>query len=194
MPVLDIGYNSQRDNDNFGGKFPGFSQCFSTSVWMLMSFYSLEIDALDDSALAKYVDDVEASVGTVPGLAEEMQKQDHSIVGRTSLFWEVQRAGLHLWLNNKGVKGQAICNYTASLSQARELLKDRPVIIGTSKMGGLPDGHIILGIGYDDINIICHDPFGDMSTSYINSNGKEVYYPDKELVKYFTNKIMYWQS
>jgi hypothetical protein len=190
----DISYNSQRDNITFGGTFSGYSQCFSTSAWMFMSYYSLQIDALNDIELSKYLDDVEVTVGSTPGIAEEIQKQDHSIIGKTSLYWEVQRAGITKWLNNVGVKGKAICNYTASLSQAREILKQGPVIIGTNKLGNLPGGHIILGIGFDDIHIICHDPFGNANKNYLNTNGKEVYYEDSFLVKYFSNKLLYWRN
>lgn len=191
---LDIQYNSQKNNESFGGKFPGYIQCFTTSAWMLMSYYSLEIDALDDKSLSKYLDDVEVTIGTTPGVAEEIQKQDHSVVGKTSLFWEVQRAGITKWLQQKNVIGKAICNYTSSLSQVRKLLNDGPVIIGTNKMGGLPGGHIILAIGFDDIHIICHDPFGNANLNYSNSNGNSVYYEDTFLVKYFTNKMLFWRG
>lgn len=190
---LDIQYNSQKNNESFGGKFPGYIQCFTTSAWMLMSYYSLEIDALDDKSLSKYLDDVEVTIESIPGVAEEIQKQDHSVLGKTSLFWEVQRAGITKWLQQKNVIGKAICNYTSSLSQVRKLLNDGPIIIGTNKMGGLPGGHIILAIGFDDIHIICHDPFGNANLNYSNSNGNSVYYEDTFLVKYFTNKMLFWR-
>ena len=194
MPKFDIGFNSQRDNENFNGKFPGYVQCFSTSVWMLMSYYSLQIDALNDKQLAKYVDDVEASVGSIPALAEELKKKDPSVTGKTSLLWMVQKAGLQLWLDNLKVKGKAVCELSADFSKIKTLLKDRPVVIGTSKMGGLPGGHIVLGIGYDDIHTVCHDPYGDARTKYKEQRGASVYYEDKFLEKYFSGRILYWEK
>jgi hypothetical protein len=190
----DIKWNSQRNNFNFNGTFKGYAQCFSTCSWMLMSYYSLEIDALDDKALSKYVDDVEATVGSTPGLAEEIQANDHSITGKTSLYWEVQRIGITHWLKNLKVNGKAICEYNASFNRIKEILKTDPVIIGTNKMGSLPGGHIILGIGYDDIYTIINDPFGNAVKNYTDENGESVYYEDKFLNKYFTKRILYWKS
>jgi hypothetical protein len=185
--------NDQRDNENFTGKFPGYAQCFSTSVWMDMSHYSLEIDALDDKALAKYVDDVEAAVGIKPGLAETIMSKDPFIKGKTSLFWKVQQYGMTAWLNGRDVRGTAIFEENKKFSQIKEILKADPVIIGTNQMGGLPAGHIILGIGYDDIHIICNDPFGNAKTDYKDHDGASVYYEDEFLKKYFTGRLLYWR-
>lgn len=190
----DILNNNQRDNENFSGKFPGYAQCFSTSVWMGMSHYSLEIDALNDKALAKYVDDVEAAVGVKPGLAETIMSKDSSIKGKTSLFWKVQQFGMTAWLNGRGARGMAIFEENKSFSRIREILKNDPVIIGTSQMGGLPAGHIILGIGFDDIHIVCNDPFGNANTNYKDHSGASVYYEDTFLKKYFTGRLLYWKA
>ncbi len=193
MPKFEIPSNDQRDNLNFSGKFPGYAQCFSTSVWMDMSHYSLEIDALDDVALSKYVDDVEAAVGTKSGLAEIVMSKDPAIKGKTSLFWKVQQYGMSIWLANKGVKGQSVFEENKPYSRIKEILKTDPVVIGTNTMGGLPAGHIVLAIGYDNIHIIVNDPFGNANTNYTDHKGGSVYYKDDFLKKYFTGRLLYWK-
>jgi hypothetical protein len=191
----DIAYNNQKDNVNFNGKFSGYAQCFSTSVWTAMSFFSLEIDATNDLTLSKYVDDVEASVGNIPGLAEIIIKQNHSITGRTSLFWDVQRIGMTMWLNNLGVKGKAVVELNAPYTRIKEVLDmATPIVIGTDKMGNLPGGHIVLSVGKTDVQTIVHDPFGNPTTNYTNANGKYIYLMDSYLSKYFSNKILYWKT
>jgi hypothetical protein len=159
-----------------------------------MSFYSFEIDALDDRQLAKYVDDVEISVGIIPGLAEELRKKNPKVTGYTSLFWEIQHAGLNKWLHEKGVQGNAMLNLNASFADIRQVLNSGPVVIGTNKMGNLPGGHVILGVGKDDLSIICLDPFGDARNNYTDGTGDSVYYYDEFLKKYFTGRILYWRS
>lgn len=168
----DVGYNSQRNNENFNGKFSGFKQCFSTCAWMLLSYYTDKIKADDDKGLASYLDDVEVTVGH-PGIAEEIYKA-HS---PSSFFWEVQAAGITKWLNGEGITGRAVfCEGTKSFFEMKPMLQDGPVILGTWKLAGLPNGHIILVTGYTDTAIICNDPFGDARTNYQDTNGKNVEY------------------
>lgn len=190
--IYNIAYNSQRDNDTFQGKFPGYAQCFSTCAWMLMSYYCKDIIATDDKTLAKYIDDVEFSVGSVPGLAEQLKERNPNITGRSSLFWDVQWYGIQTWLRNKKVQGNAFVKLNAPFESIRTQLESGPIIIGTNKFGTLPGGHIILGIGYDDENIICNDPYGNANDNYTNVNGSSVYYKDSFLRKYFTNRVLYW--
>lgn len=188
-----VGYNKQRDNVNFHGKFSGYAQCFSTSVWMAMSFYCSQIDAVDDIALSKYVDDVEASVGNKPGLAEDLRTGNVSLKGRTSLFWVVQKAGMQKWLSARKVAGRAGVNLRAPFSMLIDLLDSGPVVVGTNKMGGLKGGHIVLAIGYDDDAVICNDPFGDATTNYEDRNGDSVRYSRSFLEKYFRQRVLYWK-
>lgn len=190
----EIAYNSQRNNFNFAGKFSGYAQCFSTCSWMFMSFYTLTIDATNDKMLAKYVDDVEITVGTTPGLAEKIVKENKEIVGRSSLYWKVQQIGINMWLNNEKVEGSAICDLNMSFYNLKKTVEKQPIIIGTKKMGGLAGGHIILGVGCNDDSIICHDPYGDAQKQYKEYDGKYVYYEDKFLKKYFVNRTIWWKN
>jgi len=189
-----IGYNSQRNNFDFVGKFPGWTQCFSTCAWMFMSFYSENILADDDKGLAQYVDDVEATVGK-PGIAEKVMRRIKFITGKTSLWWSVQREGIETWLWRYGIKGTAIFrDGNIGFDALGELLKTGPVILGTTKMGKLPGGHIILAIGETPNHIICHDPYGDAKGNYVNQDGRAVEYKKEFLRKYTGEKIrcIYW--
>lgn len=192
--IHKIGYNSQRNNFDFAGKFKGWAQCFSTCAWMFMSFYSENIIATDDAGLSDYVDDVDATVGK-PGIAEDIVRKTKYITGKTSLWWDVQKEGIEKWLWKNGCHGLAVFQ-ERPLSDASfsELIKKGPVILGTTKMGGLPGGHIILAIGETDRGIICHDPFGDARGNYISHDGNAVEYPREFLKKYIGQKVrcIYW--
>lgn len=193
----DIDYNSQRDNYSFNGKFKGFIQCFSTSSFMLMSYFSNNMKG--DDRLKEYVDDVESTVGK-PGIAEKVKKKFNWITGRTSLWWLVQKYGIEKWLWNNGVEGDCIfsdCEH--SIYKLPELLKISPVILGTNKIGGLKGGHIILVIGYESGVFICHDPYGNARHNYKDHNGDSVEYTLEYLKKYTDMKngkirCMYWQG
>jgi hypothetical protein len=189
----EVIYNTQRNNYGFAGLFPGWAQCFSTSSWMLMSFFSSDYIGDDDDTLAQYVDDVEMSVGSA-GIAEEVVKMVKWITGRTSLWWAVQKEGIEKWLWRKGVKGEAYFIDGGSWDALKTALSVSPVILGTSKIGGLPDGHIILLIGHDGDNFIAHDPYGDATTNYLHANGDSVIYSEKLLKQYAGDKprFMYY--
>ena len=176
-----IGYNSQRNNYSFLNMFPAWSQCFSTSAWMFMSFYSSKIKAEDDETLAVYVDDVEDSVGS-PGVGEIIKRKYDWIKGRTSLWWLVQEAGITKWLNRFDVKGKAKFVNGGTYFDVNMRLETGPVIIGTDKLGGLPGGHIILLIGLEGSDYIVNDPYGNANTLYSDKNGKAVKY-SQELIK-----------
>ena len=183
-----IDYNKQRDNVNFKGKFSGWWQCFSTSAWMFMSFYTDRIRATNDDDLGIYVDDVEALVGE-PGIAEEVMRKIKWITGSSSIWWEVQKAGIEKWLIRSGVEKDIIYDPKMPFDELRARLVKGPVILGTSKMGGLSEGHVILAVGATEDAIECHDPFGDALTYYRNDNGKYVIYQDKYLRKFTGEKI-----
>ena len=190
-----INYNSQRDNISFAGKFPGFWQCFTTCSWMLMSYYCDKIKAGDDKGLSLYLDDVEAIVGK-PGIGEKIKNKYNWIKGHTSEWWLVQRNGIEAWLWQQGSRGNAVFrDLTVPFDDLRSLINGGPVILGTSKLGGLPGGHIILAIGYDDDGIICHDPYGNALAQYESANGAGIMYPDIILKAATGEKIrcMYWR-
>lgn len=187
-----IEYNSQRDNIDFGGKFPGWHQCFTTCAWMFMSFYVKDIVGSDDDRLAVYFDDVEEYVGT-PGIGEKIKQKFNWIAGKTSYWWLVQQAGIQKWISLYGVKGKAKFFENKDFNKIYDYLLYGPVILGTKKLGGLKGGHIILAVGIDDNgkDIICHDPYGDANTNYKNKNGKYVIYKKDMLMKHVGKKATF---
>ena len=191
----NIAYNSQRDNIDFAGKFPGFWQCFTTCAWMLMSYYCDKYRAHDDDMLALYLDDVEAIIGK-PGIGEKIRNKYNWIKGHTSEWWLVQQNGIEAWLWRQGSRGNAVFrDLTVPFDDLRSIIDGGPVILGTKKLGGLPGGHIILAIGYTDEGIICHDPYGNAVTGYRSAAGGGVLYGDAYLRKFTGEKIrcMYWR-
>lgn len=189
----EIGYNSQRDNYSFGGRFSAWSQCFSTCAWMFLSFYSPRVEADNEAGLRWYVDEVEAQVGGRPGIAERVIRKFRWISGYTSLWWLVQKAGVEYVLRVHGVAGGGVfreSNGTAEEMSAR--LERGPVILGTSRLGGLRGGHIILVIGRESdangrLQWIVHDPFGDANANYSRENGAAVRYDAEMLARYTEN-------
>lgn len=191
-----VDYNSQRNNINFKGKFSAWWQCFTTSSWMLMSYFCDSINGTDDIMLATYLDDVEDSIGK-PGIAEWVKKKYSWIKGRTSFWWLVQKHGVEKWMWHRGENGEAIFeDLKMSLDEVPYLLKHYgPVILGTKRIGGLKGGHIILVVGYDKGKFICHDPFGNAKHGYTIENGEYVEYDKEWLKKYTGEKIrcIYWR-
>lgn len=176
-----ITYNSQRDNIDFAGTFPGWAQCFSTSAWMFLSYYDPGIRADDDKGLAAYVDDVEASVGAV-GIAERVMPKFPWIKGRTSLWWPIQREAIQAHMPDYNV----LFNEHFPIEQLIDVIDRGPVIIGTNKMGGLRGGHIILLVDYDRDrrSFMVNDPYGDARGNYRYSDGAGVLYPYEWLLQY----------
>ncbi len=197
-----IGYNSQRNNYSFAGKFSAWSQCFSTAAWMFMSFYTPTIEAEDDNGLMNYIDDVEAVVGK-PGIGEKIKNKYSWITGNTSLWWLTQKEGIENYLWKAGVIGQAIFKDGDYLiSDLPNLLEKGPIILGTNKLGGLPGGHIILLIDYDKFNyaFLVNDSFGDAKYHYVNQNGNSIIYQENFLKQFIAIKntdkcrIIYWKK
>ena len=189
----NVGYNSQRDNKDFG-TFSGFRQCFTTCSWMLMSYYSDMIDVNNDSALACYFDDVEDSVGK-SGIGEKIKRRYDWIKKNTSYWWLVQQAGIELWLHRYKVDEHVTYCDSCPVHKIRDILDNGPVIIGTRKLGGLPGGHIILLVGYNDNGFYVNDPFGDASTNYVSHTGYQVYYPNDFLIpKLDGGRCLFWVS
>lgn len=194
--IHEIKYNSQRNNPDFKGQFPGWKQCFSTSAWMFMSNYTDTINGTDDIGLSKYLDDVEVKIGT-PGIGEKVFEES----GFSSFWWTVQKAGIEKWLHGAKVEGKAVfCDCSMGFFDLKDILDKGPVILGTNKLAGLPGGHIILVVGYDDVNLICHDPYGDANSNYKNFNGANVKYPFSFIMPHVVYaqpdkvRCMYWNS
>lgn len=49
-----------------------------------------------------------------------------------------------------------------------------PILLGTTLTGA---GHIILLVGIEEPNFVCHDPYGNALTNYKDANGAYVKYP-----------------
>ena len=191
----EVDYNSQRDNFSFAGKFKGWIQCFSTCAYMLIS-YLTKFDGKDDKTLARYVDDVEVTVGK-PGIGEIVKRKYNWITGRTSLWWLTQKYGIEKWLWAEGLKGEAVfVDKKGDWQAVIDALKISPVILGTNKLGKLPGGHIILLTGFRKGEFIVNDPFGDAKDNYSDHNGNSVVYSLELLQKHSDGKprFMYWRS
>lgn len=183
--MRQIEYNSQRDNFNFKGLFRGSCQCFSTTAWMLLSFFAPQkYFATDDDGLKAYVDDVCNLVGT-KGIAEMIaQAEGLSTKNNLAYEWTVQRAAIAKWLWSVSVAGAPVCDINLdtgkgllSWQDLPAVLEKSPVILGTTKMGGLSGGHIILVVDIAGDVLICHDPYGDATTNYTVQSGNYVRYP-----------------
>lgn len=194
---MTIGYNSQRDNFSFAGKFSAWSQCFSTSAWMFLSYYVKNCIAEDDKGLAQYVDDVEAQVGTA-GIAERVMRKFAWITGFTSLWWLVHKEALEERIRATGRKGQIIFRESnGTWDELYKVTETGPAIVATHKLGGLPGGHIILSVAPG----FYHDPFGNAATGYADTNGANVNYPNSNEMKRAFEvagpgklRYMFWQD
>lgn len=197
-----VGWNKQRNNPNFNNVFSGSKQCFGTSGWMFMSFFAPDKYKYDDDQmLSQYIDDVTNIVGK-PGIAEELKGKNYK--SNTEYEWLVEKAGIEKWLHNAGVQGKIVYNYTTNEAPTntwddiKNALKISPVIIGTTKMGGLPGGHIILLTDCEGDNFQVNDPYGNALTNYVDQNGEAVIY-SLEYLKKFTYsptlvRAMWWQK
>lgn len=187
----NIKYNKQRNNISYNGKFKAFWQCFTTSSWMFISFFT-SLDALNDDSLSIYLDDVEESIGK-PGIAEKIRRKYNWITKKTSFWWLVQEAGIKKWIEEYKTYPEdieiAYSERKLNYDNIDSLLKIGPVIIQTDKMGGLPGGHIILIKGSGEGAKIVNDPFGNALTGYKSSDGESLYYPDEFLREYTGEKI-----
>jgi hypothetical protein len=175
-----IGWNDQRDNYDYAGKFKAWWQCFSTSAWMFLSWLTGDkIKAKDDKGLAQYLDDVEITVGKT-GVAERtIARLRLKITGGSSYWWAIQQAGIKEWAAANGVNADIqFRDGTILISSLPTILKTSPVIIATKYLGGLPGGHIVLIVDYDEKSnsYIVNDPFGNAKTKYLDKNGDSVLY------------------
>lgn len=172
MSKLSVEYNSQRDNFEFGGRFRAWSQCFSTSAWMLICYWLRQ--RCTDTGLRSYVEAVELKVGH-GSIARRVTRYARWITGYTSLWWLVQQAGIAEYLS--GLGGKVVFRESdGTWDEVSEALTTGPVIIGTTGLPGLRGGHIVLIIGETVDSWIVHDPYGDARTAYRDTNGEAVRY------------------
>lgn len=176
---LNVKYNSQRDNFNFGGQFSGWKQCFSTCSWMFISYFLNKNP--DDKGLAEYVNDIEIKINPNARIAKKAINQFKWISGFTSLWWLVQREGIQDRLQDKKI----IYKESIDDDEISSMLRSgSPVIVGTNRLPGLGGGHIIIIVGEDEDDWIVNDPFGDATTAYLQANGSNVKYNKNWLLKY----------
>jgi hypothetical protein len=153
---------------------------------MFISYYNKFYNGTDDVQLAKYFDDVEISVGK-PGIGERIKARYEWITKKGSSYWGlVQEAGIQKYLPSHKI----IFDTKFPIKNLYELVEKGPVIICTSKMGGLKGGHIILLVDNweneytNDKGYYVHDPYGHALFNYKNKNGENKMYTENYLNKY----------
>jgi hypothetical protein len=146
--------NNCQDNNETALGIKGNSQCFATSDIMFLSFYSVNFKGDNDAMLKQYLESFDKS---------------------KAFEWDAHCDHLNKWLFSQQVKG-VVKHEVIGKEKIVELLQSRPVIIGTKKMGGLPGGHIILGVDNHNDKINCNDPYGNANTNYKDKNGEAVDY------------------
>ncbi|HMX35311.1 MAG TPA: papain-like cysteine protease family protein, partial [Leptospiraceae bacterium] len=131
-----------------------------------------------------YVDYTEAMVGS-PGIAEEVPGWS----GRSGAWYIVHQAALERLLPGKKI----IWDIELDPDSLIQALQFSPVVYGTIEIGNLAGGHIILVLGYDKDKdeFIVHDPFGDATTNYKDTNGAYKRYPRWYLRRYFSGHAIY---
>jgi len=170
-----------------------------------MAYYAPAIDARDDKGLCRYVDDVETSVGEA-GSAEAMMREDRrmrDLVARgtkSMFFWAIHRHAIEGFLHREGVRGRCVFCETMTLDDVDSVLEDGPVIMGTTALGGLKGGHVILLISkarHKNAYYV-NDPYGDARTRYRQHDGCGVLYARKRIERHGTRhgrvcRCMFWQ-
>jgi len=173
-----VGFNSQRNNLKVNS-LGAYSQCFTTANWARMSYYCDAIKADDDAGLADFLKQVETVMG--PHI---------EAVPHPSLYFDVQQKCVTSLLNLMGVSGRDVFESAVTMDRLYKLLQFGPVTIGTNKLGGLSNGHIILAVDRDTYN----DPFGDANDNYKNTNGEGVTYKREMIAPHFTGNVLYWSK
>ena len=164
--MLNIGYNSQRNNPAVQGLSPHV-QCFATSAWMFLSFYAPEkYPYNNDELLSYYIMDVIRN-----GKDKEFEWKDQAEMIQKYLDAAGVQKKVQLAIDLNTGKGKL------KIDELETILKTDPVIVGTKKMGGLPGGHIILAKGaVTDRVICCNDPYGNANCNYSSTDGNGVLY------------------
>lgn len=178
-----IPYNSQRDN--YGFKTLGaWSQCFSTSSCMFLSYYIPE--PTNDAFVKAFIERIDLAINPKADLGAKIKQAYSWITKDMTLWWLSQKVAIESYLAKHNIS--PTLTFRESDGTFEELiaaLKKGPVIVGTNKLGGLPNGHIILLVDYEDKTkcFIAKDPFGNAYSGYKDTNGDNVCYP----VEWFKN-------
>lgn len=186
--LIEVGYNFQSDNHNFNGKLQGWAQCFSTSACMFISRWAPQYTSSDEY-VRQHVQKIESQVGGSSWLNKILLKYPKiSRESYTSLYWDIQKEAIQDALAPYLVK--VAFEYSSSWDTvSRALKRQSPVILGTK----LPPtkGHIILIVGEDEANWICHDPYGNARNGYVQDgvSGKYVKYNKKWLSNYVEGSL-----
>lgn len=175
--IIEIKYNSQRDNDSWGGKLQPWVQCFYTTCIMLLSRYIPDFEKREKET--EYVDDIEVFVGK-PGLGEQIIAKEH-LSGRSGQYWVVQQAGIMKYMALSGRKGKCIFSAAMPIAEVVDSIDaGNPVAVGTD----FGQGHVMLICGHDELGLFCEDPFGK-GPDYKDTNGHQVHYAWDVVKKFF---------
>ena len=178
--IHEIKYNSQRDNDPFGGQRLANAQCFPTCAWMFLAHFIREIDATDDKGLAQFFNEIEEKIVGGSIIEQFRREFPNSNIPQgvyTSVYWDVECYGVNKYFERYGVNKKAVWE-EVNFGNLRDILFGSPVVFGTNLTAA---GHIILLKGYDDNGFYANDPWGDAKTDYKNTDGDTWY--DNELVR-----------
>jgi len=160
---LDIQYNSQRNNFEWGGRLRFFVQCWYTSCVMFLSGF---LGKRSEKFERAYVDTTESKVGK-DGIAEKLMAKIpwlRRLVRngmRSGAFYLVHVEAIKDYLGAAGYdRNLVICkrNNGTWKEVSRSLKNGFPVILSTKLTSS---GHIVLVVGEDSANWIVHDPYGD---------------------------------
>jgi len=172
--IHEIKFNSQRDNNSFGGLRPASTQCYPTCAYMFMSYFISAIDGADDRGLAEYMNEVEIRI---PGgtIAENfyMKNPNFPKALPSSVYWDMQCYAINQYFDRYGVNKTAQWG-EVTFEKMKQILNASPVILGTMLTAS---GHIILLRGFEDGKFYVNDPYGDWRTGYRDVNGA-VEYPE----------------
>jgi uncharacterized protein YvpB len=168
--ILDIKYNSQRDNPAVAG-VPWSSQCGYTSVAMMLSAFLPEADS--DKFVAELVRRMETPG---PLLDRILAKVPWARGKRTGMFGDAYAAAVAAILEERAPHLRAVWIPTGGTAAQLQAAIDAGSPANLSTML-TEHGHYIPVIGYDRENWICNDPHGNALTGYANPDGHRVRYP-----------------
>ncbi len=162
---LQVPYDSQRDN-----ALMPYSACNVTSLSMIINFLkgkgATDPDKLWKQANSDLMRDwIKANV---PGSNWIMQ---FFKANQANLVWAVLERLGDIYLNpDYDCYFKSISGYPEVYANIQ---KGLPIMIGTELTG---PGHIINIVGIEEPYFICHDPYGDATTGYVDPNGAFVKY------------------
>ena len=137
MPILDVPYFSQRDNANHPG-----GTCNVTSIAMIMAAYGI--------------------VGDGSGKQLEDQLYEYAQSKRLVIGSPYDMKKIYEW--KPGFKDDFTLDNSMWIQKVKEnILAGIPMTIHAQFT---PAGHVIDVVGFENNNLVCHDPNGKFSGTY----------------------------